>query len=134
MRKYRVNVNGTMYEIEIEEINGSSSMAARQTAPVRTAVPVKAPVPAAPPKTPEASRTPASSSAEGTAVCAPMPGNILEVRVSGGQTVKKGDVLVILEAMKMENEIMAPGAGTVDKITASKGAAVNAGDVLVTLK
>ena len=134
MRKYRVNVNGTMYEIEIEEINGSSSMAARQTAPVRTAVPVKAPVPAAPPKTPEASRTPASSSAEGTAVCAPLPGNIVEVRVSGGQAVKKGDVLVILEAMKMENEIMAPCDGTVTSVSISAGAAVNSGALLCSIQ
>ena len=63
-----------------------------------------------------------------------MPGTILDVKVTPGQAVNQGDVLVILEAMKMENEIMAPAAGTVDTVPAAKGASVNAGDVLVTLK
>jgi biotin carboxyl carrier protein len=63
-----------------------------------------------------------------------MPGTIMDIKVSPGQVVKEGDILVILEAMKMENEIHAPGAGTVDAIVTSKGASVNAGDVLVTLK
>jgi glutaconyl-CoA decarboxylase len=63
-----------------------------------------------------------------------MPGTIMDVKVSAGQAVNEGDTLVILEAMKMENEIHAPSAGTVDAILTSKGASVNAGDVLVTLK
>lgn len=72
--------------------------------------------------------------AAGETISSPMPGNVLRIEVTQGAAVKRGQILLILEAMKMENEIMASGAGTVDKITAVKGASVNAGDVLVTLK
>lgn len=85
MKKYRVTVNGTVYEVELEELTGSAPVSA-------PAAPAAAPAPAAP--------------AAGEQICAPMPGNILAVNVTAGQTVKKGDVLMILEAMKMENEIM----------------------------
>ena len=103
MRKFIVNVNGNSYEVEVEEVGAAAS------APVAPAAPVS-----------------------GTAVKAPMPGNVLDIKVANGQTVKKGDVLVILEAMKMENEISAPQDGVVT-VVASKGATVNTGDVLVTL-
>lgn len=87
MKKYRVTVNGTVYEVELEELTGSAPVSA-------PAAPAAAPAPAAP--------------AAGEQICAPMPGNILAVNVTAGQAVKKGDVLMVLEAMKMENEIMCP--------------------------
>ena len=90
MKKYRVTVNGTVYEVELEELTGSAPVSA-------PAAPAAAPAPAA-----------SAAPAAGEQICAPMPGNILAVNVTAGQTVKKGDVLMVLEAMKMENEIMCP--------------------------
>lgn len=113
MKKYRVNVNGTVYEVELEEITGA------------------APAAAAPVATPAAA--PAAAPVGGEKVCAPMPGTILSVNVSNGSAVKKGDVLMILEAMKMENEIMAPCDGTVTSVAAAKGAAVESGALLCTI-
>lgn len=113
MKKYRVNVNGTVYEVELEEITGAAPAAA---------APVAAPAAA-----------PAVAPAGGEKVCAPMPGTILSVNVSNGSAVKKGDVLMILEAMKMENEIMAPCDGTVTSVAAAKGAAVESGALLCTI-
>ena len=113
MKKYRVNVNGTVYEVELEEITGA------------------APAAAAPVASPAAA--PAAAPAGGEKVCAPMPGTILSVNVSNGSAVKKGDVLMILEAMKMENEIMAPCDGTVTSVAAAKGAAVESGTLLCTI-
>lgn len=109
MKKYRVNVNGTAYEVEIEEMTGA---------------PVAAPA-AAPAAAPVAS-------AAGEAVTAPMPGNILAVNVAAGDTVKKGQVLMILEAMKMENEIMCPHDGKIASVAVQKGATVESGSVLCT--
>lgn len=130
MRKFIVNVNGNSYEVEVEEVGAAYSpvvSAAPQSAP---AAPTPAPTPAA---APAAAPAPApAAAASGTPVKAPMPGNLLDIKVANGQTVKKGDVLVILEAMKMENEISAPQDGVVT-VVASKGATVNTGDVLVTL-
>ena len=110
MKKYRVNVNGTVYEVELEEITGAAPAAA----------PTAAPAPAAAP-------------AGGEKICAPMPGNILAVNVAAGDAVKKGQVLMILEAMKMENEIMAPCDGPVTSVAAAKGAAVESGALLCTI-
>ena len=124
MRKFIVNVNGNSYEVEVEEVSAAGS------APVAAPAPVQAAAPAAPKAAPAAPK--AAAPAGGTAVKAPMPGNVLDIKVSNGQTVKEGDVLVILEAMKMENEIFAPCDGTVT-IVASKGSTVNTGDVLVSL-
>ena len=120
MRKFIVNVNGNSYEVEIEEVGGVQATAPAQ-APVQAAAPTQAPKAA-----------PAQAPAGGTPVKAPMPGNVLDIKVSNGQSVNEGDVLVILEAMKMENEIYAPCAGTVT-VVASKGSTVNTGDVLISL-
>ena len=116
MKKYKVVVNGTAYEIELEEVTASA--AAAPAAPV--AAPAAAPVAAAP--------------AAGETVNAPMPGNILDVRVAVGDSVKKGQVLMILEAMKMENEIMCPRDGKVASVNVSKGAMVESGSVLCVLQ
>ncbi len=117
MKKYNVNVNGTNYEVVIEEVNGAEIAAAPAAAPA----PAGAPAPAAAP------------AAGGETVTSPMPGNILAVNVTVGQAVKKGDVLMVLEAMKMENEIMSPADGTVNAVNVSKGASVETGTVLCTI-
>ena len=124
MKNYTITVNGTPYNVTVEE--GTSSAAPVASAPAPA--PAAAPAPQAAPKA-----APAPAAAGSVKVDAPMPGNILDVKVSNGTAVKAGQVLVILEAMKMENEIVAPAAGTVDTIPVSKGDAVNTGDVLVTL-
>lgn len=110
MKKYNVNVNGTNYEVVIEEVNGAE---------IAAAAPAAAPAP-----------TPVAAPAGGETVNAPMPGNILAVNVTAGQAVKKGDVLLVLEAMKMENEIMSPVDGTVTSVAVTKGATVETGAVL----
>ena len=114
MKKYKVNVNGTRYEIEIELM--SESEAAASAAAPKAA-------PAAP-----------AAAGEGEKISAPMPGTILDVRVKAGDVVKKGQILMILEAMKMENEIMAGEDGTVTSVAAVKGASVQTGDLLCTIK
>ncbi len=128
MRKFIVNVNGNSYEVEVEEVSAAGSAPVVAPAPVAApapaAAPTAAPAPAAAPK--------AAAPAGGTPVKSPMPGNVLDIKVSNGQAVKEGDLLVILEAMKMENEIFAPCDGTVT-VVASKGSSVNTGDVLVSL-
>ena len=127
MRKFNVNVNGTLYEVEVEEIQAGAA-----AAPARKPIPAAAPQAAAPKAaaTKAAPARPAAAPAGAETVKAPMPGNILEVRVKDGQAVQAGDVLFILEAMKMENEIMAPAAGTVSGVAVQKGSAVATGAVL----
>jgi len=128
MRKFNITVNGVSYDVEVEEIkDGMSSPAPRVAAP---AAPVAKPVASKPASKP----APAAAPAGATTVEAPMPGNIWKVEVKEGQAVKSGDVLVILEAMKMENEIVAPADGVVASIHVAEGAAVNGGDILVSLK
>ena len=126
--KYKVTLNGRTYEVEVEA--GKAMLIDEYEAIVPTAAPVAAPAPVAAAPAPAAA--PAAPVA-GEAVNAPMPGNILKVNVSAGQTVKEGDVLVVLEAMKMENEIMAPKAGTVAQVLVSKGSTVDTGAPLVVL-
>ena len=127
MRKFIINVNGTKYDVDVEEVGGTTSVAA-------PAAPMAAPAPAAPAApAAAASAAPAASVANGTQVNAPMPGNILDVKVAVGDSVTEGDVLLILEAMKMENEIIAPVSGQVAGVQIAKGAAVNSGDVLVVI-
>lgn len=127
MRKFMINVNGTSYNVEVEELGGFS-------APVAAPAAAPAPAPAAAPSAPAAPKAAAAAPvADGTQVQAPMPGNILDVKVSAGDTVAEGDVLMILEAMKMENDILAPAAGKVVSVQVAKGASVNSGDVLAVL-
>ena len=114
MKKYRVNVNGTVYEVELEEMTGAPA-----------AAPVAAPAPA-----PVAAAAPVAG---GEKVTSPMPGTILSVNVAAGDAVKRGQVLMILEAMKMENEIMCPCDGTVASVSVTKGAAVESGTLLCTI-
>ncbi len=115
MRKFLVNVNGTSYEVEVEEIQGGA-----QPAPAAPA----APAPAAP-----APALAASGAAE--TISAPMPGTVVGVNVKVGDTFKRGQVLLVLEAMKMENEILAPRDGRVLNVNTTKGSQVNSGDVLI---
>lgn len=124
MKKFNITVNGNSYEVEVEEIKDGVVSAPR---PQVSAAPAQAAPKAAPAKKASA------PSAGGDGVKAPMPGTILDIKVSEGQEVKSGQVLVILEAMKMENELVAPKDGVVQSINVSKGASVNSGDVLVTL-
>ena len=119
MKQYKVTVNGTAYEITLEAIDASEANA--------TPAPAAAPAPA-----PVAATAPVAASAGGESVNAPMPGNILDIKVANGAAVKKGDVLLILEAMKMENEIVAPCDGTVS-VVVTKGSAVETGAVLCTI-
>ena len=129
--KYKVTLNGLTYEVEVE--NGKAILLdeyeAIAPAPV-AAAPVAAPVAAAAPAA--APAAPVVTGA-GEAVNAPMPGNILKVNVQNGQAVKAGTVLVVLEAMKMENEIMAPKDGTVTQVLVSKGSTVDTGAPLVVI-
>ena len=129
--KYKVTLNGRTYEVEVEA--GKAMLLDEYEAIVPTAAPVAAPAAApAPVAAPAAAPAPAAPVA-GDAVTAPMPGNILKVNVTAGQAVKEGDVLVVLEAMKMENEILAPKACTVKQVLVSKGATVDTGATLVVL-
>ena len=125
MKNYTITVNGKVYEVKVEE--GFSGQAQGGAAPVSA--------PAAPLNTPKAPApaAPQAAAAGAVTVSAPMPGKILDIRVSAGQAVKRGDVLMILEAMKMENEIVSPQDGTVAGIQVSVGSAVEAGDTLASL-
>lgn len=125
MKNYTITVNGTPYNVTVEDANGSAAPVA--AAPTPAAAPASAPVPAP-------AATPAAPAAAGSvSVDAPMPGNILDIKVSNGASVKAGDVLLILEAMKMENEIVAPQDGTVASVNVNKGDTVEAGQTLVSL-
>ena len=122
MKRFNVTVNGVSYDVVVEEVGAEAS--APVAAPVQA--PVAAPAPAAPKAAP-------AGNAGAVAVKAPMPGTILKVNATVGASVKKGDVLCVLEAMKMENDICAPQDGTVASVNVQKGASVNTDDVLVTL-
>ena len=129
MKKYNITVNGTTYEVVVEEAGEVASAPVVQT-PVAQA-PAAAPAPA--PAAPKASAPTVSGSDGANKVTAPMPGTILDVKVSVGQSIKKGDVICVLEAMKMENDIPAPCDGVVASIKVQKGSSVNAADVIATI-
>lgn len=128
MKKYNITVNGNTYEVIVEEAGSVS-------APVTYSAPVAAPVaaPTAAPKAAPAAPKAAPQAAGSAKVTSPMPGTILEVKVSVGQQVKKGDVICVLEAMKMENDICAPEDGTVASVEVSQGATVETDALLITL-
>ena len=131
--KYKVTLNNRVYEVEVEAGKAMLLDEYEVAAPAAPApVVAAAPVAAAPVAAPAAAPAPAAIAA-GEAVTAPMPGTILKVNVAQGQAVKEGDLLCVLEAMKMENEIFAPKAGSVAQVVAAKGASVNTGDVLVVI-
>lgn len=130
MRKFKISVNGKAYEVEVEELGASSApIAAPAAVPVQAEAPA-APAPVAEPK--PAAPAPAQS-AGGIPVSAPMPGTVLSIAVSVGSKVKSGDLLFILEAMKMENEILSPADGTVASINVGEGSTVESGAVVITL-
>ena len=116
MKSYTITVNGTVYDVTVEEKAGGAAAPA--------AAPAQAPAPKAPA---------ASGSAGSVEVTAPMPGKILAVKADVGQSVKKGDVILLLEAMKMENEVVAPQDGTIASINVNSGDMVEAGNVLATM-
>jgi biotin carboxyl carrier protein len=135
MRKFNITVNGATYQVEIEEVGAFAAPApqavpqvaaapAPQATPVQAAAPAPAPAPA----------TPAAPVAGGQQIKCPMPGTILDIRAAEGASVKKGDILIILEAMKMENEILSPADGVVAQIAVQRGASVNSGDLLAVVK
>ena len=125
MKAYTITVNGTAYEVEVEEKGGAVAAAPRAAAPAPRAAapaPKAAPAPAAKPV-----------AAGAATVTAPMPGKVLEVKCKAGDAVKSGQVLLILEAMKMQNEIMAPADGTIADVRVSAGSTVNTGDVMIVM-
>lgn len=129
MRKFRVNVNGSAYEVEVEELGA----AAVHSAPAPAPVSAPAPKPAAPAPAPVAAPKPQAAPAGAGAVTSPMPGVIKDVRVKVGDKVTPDTVVVILEAMKMENEIFAGVSGTVTAVHTSRDASVNTDEALVTI-
>ncbi|HOJ10719.1 MAG TPA: biotin/lipoyl-binding protein [Clostridiales bacterium] len=141
MKKFLIKVNGSQYEVEVEEIGKGNfdveeihEAASTRTVP---AAPAPSPAPAAPkaaaPAAPAKNTTSAAVPAGAQTISAPMPGVINSVNVNSGDSIKKGDILLILEAMKMENEIISPVDGTIASVNVSKGASVNAGDVLLSI-
>lgn len=118
MKNLKITVNGTTYDVQVEETGASSAPVASAPAPAAAPAPATAPAPAA---------------GAGTKVESPMPGTVLDIKVANGATVKEGEPVVILEAMKMENEINAPCSGTVTSICVNKGDSVDSGTVLVTI-
>ena len=132
--KYKVTLNNRVYEVEVDAgeamlVDEYEALAPAAPAPA-VAAPAAAAVPVAAPAAPAA---PAAGLAAGEVVKSPMPGNILKINVSAGQKVNEGDVLLILEAMKMENEILAPCAGKVTSVAVAKGSTVESGSLLCTI-
>lgn len=134
LRKFKVTVNNEIYEVLVEEIVDNNPHVTSSTPQTKTQAPSS---PSAPPPTAAPSSTPAApapAKGEGQGVVAPLPGTILDIKVKSGDQVTAGQTVVILEAMKMENEIAAPISGTVTSILVSKGQNVNTNDILLTIK
>ena len=126
MKTYNITVNGVTYTVEVEEVGATAAAPVAAPVAVPAAAPVAAPKAAAPaPK--------ATGAAGAVSVKAPMPGNILKINCKAGAAVKKGDVLMVLEAMKMENDICAPADGVVASVEVAQGATVETDALLVTL-
>ncbi|MGL5346700.1 MAG: biotin/lipoyl-containing protein [Peptostreptococcaceae bacterium] len=132
IKKYAITVNGVTYDVEVEElgIQNTTTMPKPKVVPVEHQAPL---TPTAPVNQGAISTQPTTNNNGGNSISAPMPGTINDVRVKTGDSIKKGEVLLILEAMKMENEIIASCDGTVSSVNVSKGASVNAGDALITI-
>ena len=124
MKRFNITVNGNAYDVQVEEVGGAAAPA------VATAVPV----PAAPATPAPAAAAPAAPAAGAETINSPMPGTILNIMVNAGDTVSKGQVLLVLEAMKMENEIMAPHDATVAGVHVNKGESVDSGKLLISLQ
>lgn len=135
MKRFNITVNGKAYDVQVEELGGTAAPVAA-AAPAPTSVPAPAPAAAAPAAAPApaAEAAPAAPAAGTESICAPMPGTIVNIVVSAGAAVKSGDVLLVLEAMKMENEIMAPRDGVVAGVHVNKGDSVDSGKLLVSLQ
>lgn len=129
MKNLKITVNGTAYDVQVEEVAAGAAPVAAPAPAAKPAAPAAAPAPATAPA-PAAAPVPAGAET----VNSPMPGTIVSVNVSAGQNVKKGDVLVVLEAMKMENEIMAPRDAVVASVQVNKGDSVDSGTPLVSLQ
>ena len=127
--KYKITLNGRTYEVEVEAGKAMLLDEYEAIAPSTPAAPVAAEAAPAPAATTAASAV----TGNGDAVKAPMPGTILKVNVQNGQVVKEGEVLVVLEAMKMENEILAPKNGTITQVLVSKGSSVDTGAPMVVI-
>ncbi len=125
MKRFNITVNGKAYDVAVEELDANA-------APV-AAAPAPAAAPAASAPAPAPAAAPAPTAGAGEAVNAPMPGTILDVKVNNGDSVTKGQVIMILEAMKMENDIVATCDGTITSVLAKKGDQVNSGDALATI-
>lgn len=133
--KYKITLKGTTYEVEVEKGEAMILDEYEAKSPVPQAPVAAAPVAvaAAPAAAPAAAAPAPAAVAAGTVVPAPLPGNVFAIKVKEGDAVKAGDVLVIIEAMKMENEVCAPSDGVVKQIAVSKGALVATGDTLVVI-
>jgi len=130
LKKYKISVDGKSYEVEVEDVASSASANVR-IAPATAPAAAPAPETAAAPQVSATKPVSAPTDIKGEILRAPMPGTILSVAASVGQAVKRGDILLVLEAMKMENEIVAHIDGTISGIYVQKGSTVNAGDTLV---
>lgn len=130
MKKYKITVNGKTYEVEVEEIGGQTPPTqTTTTTPVAPEIPQPKPQPKPQPQP----KNPGTAAGK-QKITSPMPGTIISIKTKPGDKVQKGNIIMILEAMKMENEIIAPEDGVITSIDTSEGASVNTGDILATLE